>query len=43
VKLLVRGIQEFRGGIVLVSHDRRLIEATPAELLVVQVRRARFD
>lgn len=36
VDALIRGIQEYKGGVVLVSHDARLIAATECELWVCE-------
>jgi ATPase subunit of ABC transporter with duplicated ATPase domains len=36
-QVLVEGIRAFPGGVVMVSHDRRLFEATDCRLVTVQV------
>lgn len=36
VDALIKGIQEYKGGVVLVSHDARLIAATECELWVCE-------
>lgn len=36
VDALIDGIQEYKGGVVLVSHDARLIAATGCELWVCE-------
>lgn len=45
VDALIKGIKEYRGGVVLVSHDARLISSTGCELWVCEgkgkVRRGR--
>ena len=36
VDALIKGIQEYKGGVVLVSHDARLIASTGCELWVCE-------